>query len=151
LADRVTSNSGVGGVRDASSMTANSARNGSAAATSDLDGLRDDDTGRYELGTHTARYLLDLDARRLLRIPRTAVTGTHGNPAPAGTVVFLFDLDGDWADVVELEHCAVGEEMRLRAVIDGQIQPWRTTAVLHIDRVPTPAPRKSTVAPDDEE
>lgn len=60
--------------------------------------------------------------------------------------MFVFDVDGDWVDLVELEHCAVGDEMRLRAIIDGRNQPSRTTAVLHIDRVPTPARAMSSVA-----
>jgi hypothetical protein len=111
---------------------------GSASAGTTT-GLTDSDTGRYELHTHTARYLLDLDTRRLQRIPRSSVAASVDSPAPVGTVVFLFDVDGDWLELAGLEHCAVGDEMRLRAVIDGQTQPWRTTAVLRIDRVPTPS------------
>lgn len=110
-----------------------------AAETRDgVDGLLDTDTGRYELRTHTARYLLlDLDARRLQRVPRTAVVGTEDHPIPPGTVVFGFDFDGSWVDLVELVHCVRGDEMRLLALIDGQTQPWRTTAVLLIKRVAT--------------
>lgn len=101
-----------------------------------LDRLDDTDTGRYEVATHTARYCFDLDARRLQRAPRPTpvVPGPGDAPLVPGTVVFGFDVDHGWVDLVELEHCVRGEEMRLHAVVHGQTQPWRTTAVVRIDR-----------------
>lgn len=53
----------------------------------------DTDGGWHELATRTARYLLDLDARRLKRTPRHGpVDGTNDT---ATVVVRHFELDRD--------------------------------------------------------
>lgn len=96
----------------------------------------DTDGGWYELATRTACYLLDLDARRLKRMPRQGpVDGVHDTTT---VMVRQFGIDRDWVELIELERCVVGEPMRLRAIVKGEKQPWHTTEVLTIAKHAAP-------------
>jgi hypothetical protein len=74
--------------------------------TSDIE---DTDIGLWQI-TETSVYLIDLDGRRLKRIPGAAA-GTHG--ADDAVLVGVRDLTGDfgWMPLLELLMCRLGQPL----------------------------------------
>lgn len=83
------------------------------AAVSDTpDLLRNSDSGIWTVTTHShSRYDLDLDRRRIRRVP-AATEGNGLGKALAG--------DGDWTLVEGIVDCAVGRIMVILDIRDGQ-------------------------------
>jgi hypothetical protein len=80
--------------------------------------LRDADTGRWQVSTRTAIYILDMDARTTLRIP--GASHEHGLNRSAMEVFVVRSLPGDLQPqhLLQLLECRVGLPMRLRRLRD---------------------------------
>lgn len=84
--------------------------------------LHDGDVGCFAVRTATGRYLIDLDNRRLLRVPATQQLQRR-------YLIRTFDVDGHWLPLKALHRCAVGDGMSATIVLDGQPQPLRSSPV----------------------
>lgn len=81
--------------------------------------LRDDQTGRWQVTTRTSIYLLDLDARTVLRVP--GASHEHGLSETESPVYVIRPHPGDRRPehLLRLWHCHVGDPMRLRRLRDA--------------------------------
>jgi hypothetical protein len=95
--------------------------------------LRDHDTGSWTITTQShSRYEIDLDRRRVRRIPATPSNGDRpGKPLPA---------DGDWTALAGIVDCAVGRIMVILDFRDGQDSYRFSTTVQRIQANPPREP-----------
>lgn len=81
--------------------------------------LTESDTGRWQVTTRTSIYIIDLDQRTVLRVPGSSHEhGLTHSTVPA-YVVRPHPGDRRPEPLLRLNHCAVGEPMRLRRVRDA--------------------------------
>jgi hypothetical protein len=102
--------------------------------------LTDTDTGRWQVSTRTAIYILDLDTRTTLRIP--GASHEHGLNRSTMEVFVVRSLPGDLQPqrLMQLLECHVGLPMRLRRLRDhGGIST--STPVLSIRPLRQPRPK----------
>jgi hypothetical protein len=106
--------------------------------------LTDDDTGRWQITTETSIYLLDLDARTMLRVPGAGV-GVQRDPTRGHIVVTALATDHEVVPLVQVLHCRRGESMYLLTEPrrDGSVVLRGTTPVCEI-RALHPPTRAST-------
>ena len=103
--------------------------------------LEDGDLGVWEVQSETSVYLVDLQGRRLKRIPG-AVAGSH--LAGDGVWVELRALprDGEWESLEVLIECRVGAGLLALVRHSDGFRGWRrSTLVQRIRRLPSPAGR----------
>ena len=100
----------------------------------DRERLDDSDTGLWLVSTEVSAYIVDLDKRRILRLPGAAAAPHF---AADGALVVVTDLDGDreWCQLSELTYCHLGEPL---LAVDFSARGVRhrriTTLVQRIDR-----------------
>lgn len=94
--------------------------------------LQDHDAGVWTVTTRShSRYLLDLDRRRLRRLPGFPTNGDH-------PVAQLFG-DGEWTPLTALVDCAVGSPLLVLDDRDGVDSYRRSTDIRSIRRtIPDP-------------
>ena len=102
----------------------------------DVEWLTDDDTGRWQITTETSLYLLDLDARTMLRVPG-AGAGVQHSPDRGPIPVTALDSDHHVVRLQTLLHCHTGDSMYLltEPLPDGSIVLRGTTVVQQIRRL----------------
>ena len=101
--------------------------------------LEDGDLGVFEVQSETSAYLVDLQGRRLKRIPG-AVAGSH--LADDGVWVELRALpgDGEWESLEVLIECRVGVGLLALVRHGDGFRGWRrSTLVQRIRKLPSPA------------
>lgn len=98
--------------------------------------VQDGSTGAFLVRTVTGTYLLDLDDRRLLRVPNTIRDGTM-------SLTWTFDVDGAWLPLVRLRACQVGDFMRATVLVKDVEQSLRSSTVRSIERLPGPPPGRT--------
>jgi hypothetical protein len=84
--------------------------------------------GRWQVTTETSVYLLDLDAKRVTRVPDAGAGPPPGlSPAPVASL----RRDHESVPLLGLIKCAVGEPMRLLIDIRGDgVSTLRTTTIV---------------------
>lgn len=94
-----------------------------------VDQLVDDDTGCWQITTQTSIYLLDLDARTLLRIPGAGDQGPNPATGAVYPVTALTD-DRQPQPLWQLLRCRVGEPMYAHTNADATGVTLRGTTPL---------------------
>ena len=90
--------------------------------------LTDADTGRWLITTEASVYLLDLDARQVVRYPGHGAGST--DPGQRAIVVLGYRTDGRPFDVEAVLACEIGVEMELSVrSTDGLTGLIRSTIV----------------------
>lgn len=88
-------------------------------------------TGRWQVTTETSIYLLDLDAKRVTRVP-DAGAGPPAGFSPAAIAALRRDHES--VPLLKLITCVVGEPMRMLIDLrrDGVCTLRTTTVVRHL-------------------
>lgn len=104
-----------------------------------MDRLEDTATGTFQVTSETSVYLVDLDRRRLMRIPGA---GEGPRVTDEGVQVILATLPGDhsWVPLFELLQCQLGQPMIALAEPrpDGSMVWRQTTLVQDIRPIVSP-------------
>lgn len=94
-------------------------------AVEELLALQGREGGCYNVRTVTGDYLIDLDASQLVRTP----CPVHSVQSPGRSLLWMFDFDGQWMPLIQLQICEVGSYMRATVLLEGQPQPLRSSPV----------------------